>query len=87
MDSLPPTATSTPNELTGDTIMTKSNTNKQKREPKLGETSPSFPQPKLYQFVTPDQTQETNNPTKETKKGTVADSCKILEMLVKKCYL
>ena len=46
MDSLTPTATSTSNEQTGDTIMTKSNTNKQKREPKLGETSPSFPPPK-----------------------------------------
>ena len=73
MDSLTPTATSTSNEQTGDTIMTKSNTNKQKREPKLGETSPSFPPPKSYQFVTPDQTQETNNPTKKTRKGTVAE--------------
>ena len=73
VDSLTPTATSTPNEQTGDTIMTKSNTNKQKREPRSGETSPSFPPPKSYQFFTPDQTQETNNPTKETKKGTVAE--------------
>ena len=53
--------------------MTKSNTNKQKREPKLGETSPSFPPPKSYQFVTPDQTQEKNNPTKGTQKGTIAE--------------
>ena len=73
LDSLTLTATPTPNEQIGDTIMTKSNTNKQKREPKLGETSPSFPPPKSYQFVTPDQTQETNNLTKETKKGTVAE--------------
>ena len=73
MDSLTPTATSTSNEQTGDTIMTKSNTNKQKREPKLGETSPSFPPLKSYQFVTPDQTQETNNPTKKTRKGIVAE--------------
>ena len=73
MDSLTPTATPTPNEQIGDTIMTKSNTNKQKREPKLGETSPSFPPPKSYQFVTTDQTQETNNPTKGTQKGTIAE--------------
>ena len=53
--------------------MTKSNTNKQKREPRSGETSPSFPPPKSYQFVTPDQTQETNNPTKGTQKGTIAE--------------
>ena len=53
--------------------MTKSNTNKQKRELRSGETSPSFPPPKSYQFVTADQTQETNNPTKGTKEGTVAE--------------
>ena len=68
-----PTATSTSNEQIGDTIMTKSNTNKQKRELRSGETSPSFPPPKSYQFVTPDQTQETNNPTKGTQKSTIAE--------------
>ena len=73
VDSLTPTATPTPNEQIGNTIMTKSNTNKQKREPRSGETSPSFPPPKSYQFVTPDQTQETNNPTKGTQKGTIAE--------------
>ena len=73
MASLTPTATPTPNEQIGDTIMTKSNTNKQKREPELGETSPSFPPSKSYHFVTPDQTQETNNPTKGTQKGTIAE--------------
>ena len=73
MDSLTTTATSTPNEQIGDTIMTKSNTNKQKRESRSGETSPPFPLPKSYQFVTPDQTQETNNPTKGTQKSTIAE--------------
>ena len=73
VESLTPTATSSLIEQTGDTIMTKSNTNKQKRKTSSGETSPSFPPPKTYQFVTPDKTQETNNTTKGTKKGTIAE--------------